>query len=214
MRPTVGRFAFGDAGFYGSIPGLGIAPAGTPGNGKKLNAPIVGVVPSTDGGGYFMVGADGGVFAFGDAHFAGSCPAIGGCAGVAVAVMPDASGNGYWVVTSTGNVYAFGDAAYYGGPGPQTVSVASTVRTPDGQGYWILFANGAVAPYGDATNQGAPVGAISTGNPAASIVATADGAGYWVASANGTVYPYGDAPNDGGMAGQHLNAPIIAAAGW
>ena len=69
----------------GSIP----AGSGLP---NSLNAPIVGMVPSTDGNGYFMVASDGGVFAFGDAHFAGSCPGIGGCSGAAVAVMPDASG--------------------------------------------------------------------------------------------------------------------------
>ena len=34
---------------------------------RSLNAPIVGMVPSNDGGGYFMVASDGGVFAFGDA---------------------------------------------------------------------------------------------------------------------------------------------------
>ncbi len=79
------------------------------------------MVPSDDGGGYFMVASDGGVFAFGDAHFAGSCPGIGGCSGAAVAVMPDASGNGYWLVTQTGNVYTFGDASYYGGTGEYRV---------------------------------------------------------------------------------------------
>ena len=63
---TAGVFAFGDAGFYGSIPGSGISPAGL-GPGPRLNAPIVAIVPSTDGGGYFMVASDGGVFAFGDA---------------------------------------------------------------------------------------------------------------------------------------------------
>ena len=57
-----GIFAFGDAGFYGSIPGIGLAPAGS-GVAPSLNAPIVGMVPSVDGGGYFMVAADGGVFA-------------------------------------------------------------------------------------------------------------------------------------------------------
>ena len=76
-----GVFAFGDAGFYGSIPGLGIAPAGSTGAAHRLNAPIVAIVPSTDGRGYFMVAADGGVFAFGDATFAGSCPGIGTCPG-------------------------------------------------------------------------------------------------------------------------------------
>jgi hypothetical protein len=109
-------FSFGDTQFYGSIPGLGPHPAGS-GLPNSLNAPIVGMVPSFDDGGYFMVGADGGVFGFGDARFAGSCPGIvGGCAGAAVAVMPDHSGNGYWVVTKAESVYAFGDAPYLGAP--------------------------------------------------------------------------------------------------
>ena len=73
-----GVFAYGDAGFYGSLPGLGFAPAGTVGPVPKLNAPIVGMVPSSDGGGYFMVSSDGGVFAFGDAHFAGIVPGYRG----------------------------------------------------------------------------------------------------------------------------------------
>ena len=114
-----GIFAFGNAPFEGSIPGLGILPYGYPGGGRKLAAPIVGMVPSSTGQGYFMVGADGGVFAFGDAKFNGSCPSIGGCSGSAVAVMPDGTGNGYWLVTTTGHVYGFGDAGYLGAPGPQ-----------------------------------------------------------------------------------------------
>ena len=209
-----GIFSFGDAGFYGSIPGLGLAPAGS-GLPNSLNAPIVGMVPSADGNGYFMVGADGGVFTFGDAKFEGSCPGIiGGCSGAAVAVMPDASGNGYWLVTATGHVYAFGDAVNYGAPGPQSVPVTGAVRTKDGAGYWILFANGVVAPYGDAANLGGPAGAVGGLNPASAIFTTADGGGYWVAAAKGSVYTYGDAPNDGSMAGQHLNGSIIAATGW
>jgi hypothetical protein len=209
-----GIFAFGDAGFYGSIPGLGYFPAGTPGNVKRLNAPVVGMVPSTDGGGYFMVASDGGVFAFGDARFEGSCPGIGGCSGAAVAVMPDATGNGYWLVTATGHVYTFGDATYYGAPGPQGL-VSSAVRTPDGKGYWILFTDGIVAPFGDAPGYGSlPGGAAGGLNPATAIFSTADGGGYWVGTAQGAVYPFGDAPNDGSRAGTHLNAPIIAAVGW
>jgi hypothetical protein len=209
-----GIFSFGDAAFYGSIPGLGIAPAGTPGAVKKLNAPIVGMVPSSDGGGYFMVAADGGVFTFGDAKFEGSCPEIGGCSGAAVAVMPDASGNGYWLVTATGDIYTFGDAAYYGAPGPRSTPVTSAVRTPDGNGYWILFANGTVDAYGDAANLGGPVGQTGGLDPATAIFTTSDGGGYWVASAIGAVYEFGDAPNDGSMAGTHLNGSIIAATGF
>jgi hypothetical protein len=209
-----GVFTFGDAGFFGSIPGLGIAPAGSPGTGKKLNAPIVGMVPSADGGGYFMVAADGGVFAFGDAKFEGSCPGIGGCSGAAVAVMPDASGNGYWVVTATGHVYTFGDAAYFGAPGPQSTSVTSTVRTPDGNGYWVLFANGTIDGFGDAADFGDPVNETGGPDPATAIFTTADGGGYWVSSATGEVFAYGDAPNDGGMTGTHLNGSIIAGVGF
>jgi uncharacterized repeat protein (TIGR02543 family) len=208
-----GIFSFGDSGFYGSIPGVGLHPAGS-GLANSLSAPIVGMVPSSDGGGYFMVASDGGVFAFGDAKFAGSCPGIGGCSGSAVAVMPDASGNGYWLVTSSGTVYAFGDAPYFGAPGPQGAPVTSAVRTPDGKGYWILFANGSVASYGDAANFGYPAGALGGLNPASAIFSTADGGGYWVASGSGGVYPYGDAPNDGSMAGTKLNGSIIAGTGW
>jgi hypothetical protein len=208
-----GIFTFGDAGFFGSIPGLGFAPAGS-GAAKKLNAPIVGMVPSSDGGGYFMVGSDGGVFAFGDAKFEGSCPGIGGCSGAAVTVMPDATGNGYWLLTATGHIYTFGDAAYYGAPGPQSVPVTSAVRTADGKGYWILFSNGAIARYGDAGNFGSPSGVFGGQNPATAIFATADGQGYWVASANGSVYTYGDAQFAGSMAGTKLNGAIIAATGF
>jgi uncharacterized membrane protein YgdD (TMEM256/DUF423 family) len=55
-----GVFTFGDAGFFGSLAG------------HRLNAPIVGLVPTPDDQGYWLVGADGGVFSFGDASFYGS----------------------------------------------------------------------------------------------------------------------------------------------
>jgi hypothetical protein len=208
-----GIFAFGNAGYYGSIPGVGLSPAGS-GQPHSLNAPIVAMVPSSDGGGYFMVASDGGVFAFGDARFAGSCPGIGGCSGTAVGVVPDASGNGYWLITQSGSVYAFGDAPFYGAPGNQGSPVTSAVRTADGGGYWVLLANGAVYAYGDAASRGGPVGSVGGIDPASAIFSDADGGGYWVASAAGAVFAYGDAPNDGSMAGNHLNGSIIAATGF
>ena len=55
-----GIFAFGDAGFYGSM-------GGTP-----LNQPVVGMAATPDGKGYWEVASDGGIFAFGDAGFDGS----------------------------------------------------------------------------------------------------------------------------------------------
>jgi kumamolisin len=208
-----GVFSFGDTQFYGSMPGLGLHPAGS-GLPHSLNAPIVGMVPSHDQGGYFMVASDGGVFAFGDAHFAGSCPGIGGCAGAAVAVMPDASGGGYWLITSTGHVYTFGDAPYLGAPGPQSSPITSAVATPSGHGYDILDAAGQVFAYGDANALGnVPPGATGGLNPATAIFVTSDNGGYWVSDALGKVFTFGDAPGDGDMSGTHLNGPIVAASG-
>jgi hypothetical protein len=209
-----GVFAFGDSQYLGSLPGLGFHPAGS-GLPHSLNKPVVGLVPSIDDGGYFMVASDGGVFAFGDAQFAGSCPGLAnGCAGAGVAVMPDATGQGYWLVTATGNVYAFGDASYFGGPGPQTSPIVSAVRTPDGHGYWILDANGQVFNYGDAASLGGPTASVSSANPASAIFADSSGNGYWVAAANGAVFQFGDATNSGGMSGTKLNGAIIAGTGF
>ncbi len=99
-----GIFAFGDAGFYGSM------------GGKPLNAPIVAMAATPDGGGYWELASDGGLFAFGDAGFYGS---MGGKPLnqpiVAMAATPD--GKGYWEVASDGGLFAFGDAGFYGSMG-------------------------------------------------------------------------------------------------
>ena len=207
MASDGGVFSFGDTQFYGSMPGLGFNPAGS-GKPHSLNAPIVGMVPSHDDGGYFMVASDGGVFAFGDATFAGSCPGIGGCSGAAVAVVPDASGGGYWVVTTTGSVYAFGDADNYGAPGPQSSPISSAVATPDGGGYWILEANGQVFPYGDAGGPGQPAARFRRRpRPGGLDLLHPDGGGYWVVTALGQGVQLRRRPFDGDMSGTHLAGP-------
>ena len=175
--------SFGSTQFYGSIPGIGLSPAGS-GLPHSLNAPIVGMVPSVDDGGYFMVASDGGVFAFGDAKFEGSCPGIGGCVGTAVAVMPDASGAGYWLVTSAGAVYAFGDAPHLGAPGNTGSPITSAVRTPSGNGYWILDASGTVHAYGDAASLGNDDDSYGD-NSASAIFTDIAGDGYGIATEEG-----------------------------
>ena len=60
MASDGGVFAYGDAGYYGSM------------GGTHLNQPIVGVASTPDGAGYWLVASDGGVFSFGDAAFYGS----------------------------------------------------------------------------------------------------------------------------------------------
>jgi hypothetical protein len=59
-----GVFAFGDAGFHGSM------------GGTHLNQPVIGLFATPSGGGYSLVASDGGLFAFGDAGFCGSLGAI------------------------------------------------------------------------------------------------------------------------------------------
>ena len=64
-----------------------------------------------DGGGYWILDANGTVFAYGDATNLGSLP--GGAAGgldPASAIFTTSDGAGYWVVTALGKVYDFGDA--------------------------------------------------------------------------------------------------------
>lgn len=60
-----GVFSFGDAGFYGSLPGRHISVHD-----------IVGIAATPDGHGYCLLGADGGVFSFSDAAFYGSLPDV------------------------------------------------------------------------------------------------------------------------------------------
>ena len=211
-----GIFSFGSSQFYGSLPGLGLHPAGS-GLPHSLSAPIVGMVPTDGGDGYLLVGADGGVFAFGDARFEGSCPGVGGCVGSAVAVVPDDFNNGYWVVTNSGQVYAFGGATYYGAPENLGSPVTSAVSSLDGGGYYILLANGTVLPYGNAVNFGSPpAGTFGGSNPATAIFTNPEQGtvGYGVVSANGTVDTFGFVKNSGGMSGSKLNGSIISAVGF
>ncbi len=99
-----GVFAFGDAGFYGSM------------GGKRLNAGIGGMAATPDGEGYWLVAADGGVFSFGDAPFDGS---MGGrqLAAPMVGMAVNQGGTGYWLAGADGGVFALGGAPFLGSMG-------------------------------------------------------------------------------------------------
>src|SRR5581483_6000178 len=73
----------GDAVFYGSTGAL------------HLNRPIVGMAATVDGGGYWLVAADAGIFSFGDAVFHGSTGALHLNQPI-VGMAPTADGGGYW----------------------------------------------------------------------------------------------------------------------
>ena len=42
-----------------------------------LNKPIVGMAATRDGGGYWLIASDGGIFNYGDALFSGSAASLG-----------------------------------------------------------------------------------------------------------------------------------------
>jgi hypothetical protein len=68
-----------------------------------------------DGGGYWLVASDGGVFSFGDAAFDGSVPGQGIVSRVPIErIIATPDGSGYWVVGQDGSLYAYGDATYLG----------------------------------------------------------------------------------------------------
>jgi hypothetical protein len=97
-----GIFAFGDAGFHGSA---GLQSVRHRLVGTRLAAPIVGIAATSDGQGYWLAGADGGVFAFGDASYRGRATASR-----IVGITGTADRGGYWLVASNGATDAFGDA--------------------------------------------------------------------------------------------------------
>jgi len=125
-------------------------------NGTVKN--IVGIQSTEDSLGYWLVGADGSVYAFGDAQYLGG---MGGqqlnqpIVGMSVA----ADGRGYWLVGADGGIFAFGTATYDGGlaftnanalPKP-IVGIAATAH---GKGYWLTGTDGSVFPFGDGGHDG------------------------------------------------------------
>ena len=69
---------------------------------SALNAPVVGIAGTPSDGGYWLVAADGGVFAFGDAPFRGAATGASREKVTGIAAAP--SGNGYRVVAGDGAV--------------------------------------------------------------------------------------------------------------
>ena len=92
------------------------APTGTGPVGSTAPSPGASRNTARSGKGYQLVAADGGIFAFGDAVFAGSMgasklnsPIVG------MAATP--SGKGYQLVAADGGIFAFGDAVFAGSMG-------------------------------------------------------------------------------------------------
>jgi Beta-lactamase enzyme family len=164
-----------------AVTAFGAASSIVPGQSVPgLNAPIVGITATPDGGGYWLVAADGGVFTFGDASFFGSlgnlrlnAPIVG------ITATPD--GHGYWLVAADGGVFTFGDASFFGSLGNLRLNapIVGITATPDGHGYWLVAADGGVFTFGDASFAGSDAGSVTGGASAVGLAARPGG--YWVA---------------------------------
>ena len=158
-----------------------------------LNRPVVGMAAAPEGDSYWLVAADGGIFAYGDARFYGSTgnlqlnkPIVG------MAATPD--GGGYWLVAADGGIFAYGDAGFYGSTGNLQLNkpIVGMAATPDGGGYWLVAADGGIFAYGDAGFYGS-TGNLQLNKPIVGMAATPDGGGYWLVAADGGIFAYGDA---------------------
>ena len=195
---TEGAFAFGGAGFVGFDPGSRHAPGGCGGlQGHLVFRVGVVALRSRARAGCRWWAADGGVFAFGDAHFAGSCcPGIGGLLPVLLcAIMPNTKRQ--WVLGGDQDRKRLCLRRCRLLRGTRLGTVTSTVSTPDGRER-ILLGDGDVYAYGDAGYLGSPPsGNFSALDDASAIFSTSDGGGYWVSSTTGKIFTFGDATTNG-----------------
>ncbi len=153
--------------------------------------------PSGGTSGYWLLGSDGGIFAFGTAACDGSMggkplnePVVG------MAAVP--GGGGYWEVASDGGIFSFGSAPFYGSTGAIHLNqpIVAMAVTPDGHGYWLLAADGGVFAFGDAAYFGSLPGAGVSAR-AVALLPTGDGNGYLIVTSSGRAIPFGDAPQLG-----------------
>ncbi len=191
--------AFGDAVPYGSTSSVDLA------------APVMGMARTHDGGGYWEVASDGGVFSFGDATFYGSMggrslnqPLVG---------MAATPGAGYWLVASDGGVFSFGDARFFGSMADDRLNrpVVGMASTPDGGGYWLVASDGGVFSFGDARFFGS-MADDRLNRPVVGMASTPDGGGYWLVASDGGVFSFGDARFFGSMGGRPLDQPVTGMA--
>ncbi len=184
----------GENGVYDSAP-----------DGDTLSDPVVGGAAH----GYWMVGADGKVYAFGDAKKWGEI--TGPIPFPVVDIEPMADGDGYWIVDDHGFVSAFGSAPALGNVGLGALAsgekVTSLSATPSGNGYWIFTTKGRVLRFGDAGYFG-DLSALTLNRPVVDSVPTPSGQGYYMVAGDGGVFSFGDARFFGSTGNIKLNQPV------
>jgi NHL repeat len=190
----------------------GATPAPTaPGATPPAGQPTGGASGAPGRSGYWMLGSDGKIFAFGDAKSLGDASSALPAGTKAMHIEPTSDANGYWIVNEDGAVYSFGDAPALGNVnaadlGPHE-KVTSLSATPSGKGYWIFTTKGKVFPFGDAQTFG-DLSKVNLNGPVQSSIATPSGKGYFMVASDGGVFAFGDAVFRGSMGATKLNQPV------
>ena len=143
--------------------------------------------------GYWLAGADGGVFNYGEAAFHGSAGAVGLNSPI-VGFVPTPTAAGYWMVASDGGIFAFGDAPFLGSMGgkPLNKPISAMAAAAGGKGYWLVASDGGVFAFGDAPYYGS-LASENMPKPIVDFAVTPTGRGYWMTTSDGQVYGFGDA---------------------
>ena len=178
---------------------------------EVLNAPIVGIESTRDGGGYWEVAADGAVFAYGNATFAGSTGSLQLNKPI-VGMAADSVGSGYWLVASDGGIFSF-DATFHGSTGAMRLNrpIVGMARYPKGAGYWLVASDGGIFTFGDAPFLGS-TGAMRLNSPIVGMAPTRSGEGYWMVASDGGIFSFGDASFAGSTGDIRLVSPIVGMA--
>jgi sugar lactone lactonase YvrE len=165
-------------------------------------------------GGYWLAGADGNVYSFGQAGALGSLTS----AGITptqpiVGIAATADCGGYWLVAKDGGIFAFGDAHFYGSMGGHRLNqpIVAMSATPQG-GYYEVGADGGVFSFGPGANYFGSMGGQRLNRPVVGI-AEASGGGYYEVAADGGVFSFGPgATFRGSMGGVPLNQAVVGIA--
>ncbi len=205
--------------------------------GAVLIAPAIGdAVAVQSAPGYWLVGGDGGVFAFNAPFYGSGTPSAshGTPCGFppplaydyqhqfCTAIGATRSGSGYWLLNLWNPPIPYGQA----GPAPSQngcsvlnqpgyevesdwVGVASS---NSGGGYWLTSKLGLVMGCGDVTPPSGGPTSLRFNSPVVGITATPDGKGYWLVGADGGVFAFGDALFAGSMGGMPVDAPVVGMA--
>jgi hypothetical protein len=171
-------------------------------------ASVVGMAAAPDGQGYWLVAADGGVFAYGSAPFKGSAGSEQLNEAI-VAIAVDKADSSYWLTAADGGTFAYG-APYRGSEGGERLNqpIVGMTATPDGQGYWLVAKDGGVFAFGTAGFFGS-TGGTRLNQPIVGMAATPDGKGYWLVAADGGLFAFGTAGFFGSMGGSKLVEPVV-----